>query len=66
MTRSAALQATDGTTTSNVFLGRRDRNFAFDDLQPMNVEFAECFARTQKNESEHELEPVKEWLAKLA
>ena len=66
MTRSAALQATDGTVTTNVFLGRHDRDFTFDDLRPMNIEFVECFARTQKNESEHELGPVKEWLAKVA
>jgi len=65
MTRSAALQVTDGSTT-NVFLGRRDRDFTFNDLRPMNIEFVECFARTQKNEAEHNLEPVKEWLAKLA
>jgi len=65
-TRSAALQVTDGTSTTNVFLGRRDRDFTFDDLRPMTIEFVECFARTQKNESEHQLGPVKEWLAKIA
>jgi len=66
MTRSAALQTTDGTTMTSVFLGRRDRDFTFDDLRPINIEFVECFARTQKNESEHQLGPVKEWLAKVA
>jgi len=63
---SAALQATDGTVTTNVFLGRRDRDFTFDDLRPMNIDFVECFARTQKNEMEHQLGPVKEWLVKVA
>ena len=66
MTRSAALQVTDGTSTANVFLGRRDRDFTFDDLRPMTIQFVECFARTQKNESEQHLEPLKEWLAKVA
>jgi len=66
MSRSASLQVTDGTSTTSVFLGRRDRDFAFDDLRTMTIEFVECFARAQKNESEHDLEPVKEWLVKVA
>jgi len=66
MTRAAALQATDGSSTASVFLGRRDRDFTFEDLRPTTVEFVECYARTQKNESEHQLEPVREWLVKVA
>ena len=66
MTRSAALQATDGPSATSVFLGRRDHNFTFDDLRPMTIEFVECFARTQQNETEHELGSVREWLAKVA
>jgi len=61
VTRSAALQGTDDSDSNFTFLGRRDKDFDFSDLKPLNVEFAECSAR-----GEGELGNLCSWMSKVA
>ena len=66
VTRSGQLMATDG-SSANVFLGRKDRDFTFNDLKTFKVNFAECSARGLKGETDGgNLEQVEEWLEKIA
>jgi hypothetical protein len=64
-TRSAALEATDG-TAAVAHLGRHDQNFTFADLRPMSVEFIECSAAGQNGETGSQLDDLVNWLTRLA
>ena len=66
VTRSAALQGTDSTSSNNTFLGKRGKDFSFTDLKPFKVEFIECSARGKKDETQADLVNVEKWLARLA
>ncbi|XP_033764364.1 signal recognition particle receptor subunit beta-like [Pecten maximus] len=62
VTRSAALQQLEGTGNNNTFLGKRNKDFAFEDLKPLKVDFVECSSLTGKMD----LAEVESWLEKLA
>ncbi|KAJ8320027.1 hypothetical protein KUTeg_001614 [Tegillarca granosa] len=66
VTRSAALQQIDGASNNNTYLGKRNKDFAFEDLKPIKVEFVECSAQGKDAESEPDLKAVEEWLIKIA
>jgi signal recognition particle receptor subunit beta len=65
-TRTAALEATDGSTSSAVYLGRRDQNFSFADLRPMRVEFIECSLVGKVGDAGCQIEDVVKWIEKTA
>ena len=57
----------DGGSGGNVFLGRKDRDFMFNDLKAFKVKFVECSARGLKGETDGgKIEQVEEWLTKIA
>ena len=66
MTQSAALQGTDNTSNNNTFLGKRDRDFAFADIKPLRVDFVECSARGKDENSDGDLQPVYDWMTRIA
>ena len=58
---------TDGGSGSNVYLGRKDRDFSFSDLKGFKVEFVECSARGLNGEKDGgTIDNVEEWLTKIA
>ncbi|KAK7094302.1 signal recognition particle receptor subunit beta-like [Littorina saxatilis] len=66
VTQSAALQSTDSTGNNNTFLGKRDKHFSFADIKPLRVEFVECSARGKDENGEADLEPVLDWIGRVA
>ncbi|XP_072320124.1 signal recognition particle receptor subunit beta [Eucyclogobius newberryi] len=65
VTRSAALSSQDGSIGGSVYLGKKGKDFAFNQL-PMKVEFVECSARGNKgDEGEADIENLEKSLAKL-
>ncbi|OWF40317.1 signal recognition particle receptor subunit beta-like [Mizuhopecten yessoensis] len=62
VTRSAALQQLEGAANNNTFLGKRNKDFAFEDLKPLKVDFVECSSLSGKID----LSQVESWLVKLA
>ncbi|XP_069114368.1 signal recognition particle receptor subunit beta-like isoform X2 [Argopecten irradians] len=62
VTRSAALQQLEGAANNNTFLGKQNKDFAFEDLKPFKVDFVECSSLTGKVD----LSEVESWLEKLA
>ncbi|XP_060078330.1 signal recognition particle receptor subunit beta-like [Ylistrum balloti] len=63
VTRSAALQQLEGpAANNNTFLGKRNKDFAFEDLKPLKVDFASCSAQTDNMD----LSELESWLEKLA
>ena len=67
VTQSGQLSETDGSSSSNRFLGKKDKDFAFSDLKSQKVQFVECSARGLKGETDGgSVEQVQEWLEKIA
>lgn len=67
MSKSAVLQGIDsGGSTSNVFLGTRDKNFQFSDLRKLSVTFVECSAKGKGEDGEGQLSEVTAWLDAVA
>lgn len=65
MTRSAALTSQDGSVGGAVYLGKKGKDFEFNQL-PMKVEFLECSARGSKGEEgDADIEDLEKNLAKL-
>ncbi|KAL5014251.1 hypothetical protein ScPMuIL_008521 [Solemya velum] len=64
VTRSAALQGTDETGTHNVYLGKKNKDFAFADLKTHRISFVECSAVPKSGEEN--LAEVEDWLTKIA
>ncbi|KAJ7995111.1 hypothetical protein DPEC_G00241180 [Dallia pectoralis] len=65
VTRSAALSAQDGSAGVTVHLGKKGKDFEFNQL-PMKVEFLECSARGSKGEDkEADITSLEKSLAKL-
>nr|XP_033815215.1 signal recognition particle receptor subunit beta isoform X1 [Geotrypetes seraphini] len=64
VTRSAAPTNLDGSGAAPQ-LGKKGKEFDFTQL-PMKVEFLECSARENKEESDANLSSLKRWLAKIA
>jgi len=64
VTRSAMLESTDSSSKSSAFIGKKGKDFEFQHLQPLSVDFAEC---TAVNKSEGpQLTSVEDWLTKIA
>ena len=64
MTRAAALSSTDG-SSSEAFLGKRNKDFEFSQLSKIQVDFADCSARGSGGAGEDvepELNMVEEWI----
>ncbi|KAM6933034.1 signal recognition particle receptor subunit beta [Xenentodon cancila] len=65
VTRSAALSSQDGSVGGALYLGKKDKDFEFNQL-PMKVEFLECSARGSKSEDgDADIESLETSLAKL-
>lgn len=65
VTRSAQLSSIDSSASdSNLFIGKKGKDFEFQHLQPLRVEFAECAAVSQ--EEGPQLSSVEDWLARIA
>merc|ERR1712227_1061 len=64
VTKSAALMGTDNSSGASTWLGKRDRDFKFDDIN-MRVEFAECSAGAGEDSSA-QLEAIESWLSQIA
>ncbi len=65
-TQSAALESTDKSGSSNVFLGKKNKDFQFSDIKPYKVDFVECSARGGRDKEEFDLAALEDWLAKTA
>ncbi|XP_050411961.1 signal recognition particle receptor subunit beta [Patella vulgata] len=65
VTRGAALQGQDNTSNNNSYLGKRNKDFEFSDLSPINVEFVECSCG-KDDTSMVNLDEVKNWLESIA
>ena len=66
MTRSAALKDISTSGNNNTYLGKRNKDFAFSDLKPIKVDFAECSALGKDENAEPDLKQIEEWLVKIA
>ncbi|XP_037123973.1 signal recognition particle receptor subunit beta [Syngnathus acus] len=65
VTRSAALSAQDGSAGGSVYLGKKGKDFDFNQV-PMKVEFLECSARGAKGEDcDADIQALEGSLAKL-
>lgn len=65
MTRSAALSSQDGAISGSLYLGKKGKDFEFNQLQ-VKVEFVECSARGSKGEDgDADVESLEKSLAKL-
>ena len=65
VTRSAALSSQDGSVGGSVHLGKKGKDFEFNQL-PMKVEFLECSARgTKGEEGDADVNSLEKSLAKL-
>ncbi|KAM6960689.1 signal recognition particle receptor subunit beta-like [Aplochiton taeniatus] len=64
VTSSAALSSQDGSVGGSVYLGKKGKDFEFNQL-PMKVEFLECSARGSKGEGEADIISLEKTLAKL-
>lgn len=63
LTKSATLQTTEGNVSSSKMLGRPDKDFDFDQLLPLKVEFAEGTGNSTDTSA---LKSIIEWLDKTA
>ncbi|CAG2215141.1 SRP102 [Mytilus edulis] len=66
VTRSASLQQIESSGNNNTFLGKRNKDFSFDDLKPMKVDFVECSLKGKNAESKPEMKDLEDWLIKIA
>ncbi|KAK0085671.1 hypothetical protein PV325_004617 [Microctonus aethiopoides] len=64
VTKASQLEATDSSSTS-IFLGKRGKNFEFNDLNTP-IEFAECSAFNKDSETSADIEQIENWLKKIA
>ncbi|XP_033103893.1 signal recognition particle receptor subunit beta-like isoform X2 [Anneissia japonica] len=63
-TKAAALGSTDDSSSSSeIFLGKKDKPFEFSHLSKFKVEFVECSTKPEADEDEPEIGPLQEWLA---
>lgn len=63
VTRSAALQGTDG-SSSDVFVGKKGKDFEFSHVHPVKVDFVECICKGESEENA-DIKAVIEWLEKI-
>lgn len=65
VTRSAMLESTEGGGENNVMIGKRGKDFEFNHLHPLHVEFVECAAGSPEK-TNPQLSSVEDWLTKIA
>jgi len=63
MTRSAALQGTDG-SSADFFVGRKGKDFEFSHVHPVKVDFVECICKGE-DEGKVDIKSVVEWLENI-
>ncbi|KXJ21765.1 Signal recognition particle receptor subunit beta [Exaiptasia diaphana] len=63
ITRSAALQGTDG-SSSDVFVGKKGKDFEFSHVNPVKVEFVECSCKGE-SEDRPDVKAVLDWLERI-
>lgn len=66
VTRSASLKQIESSGNNNTFLGKRDKDFSFDHLKPIKVDFIECSLKGKDEDSEPVMKDLEEWLSKIA
>ncbi|KAG8234058.1 hypothetical protein J437_LFUL013554 [Ladona fulva] len=66
VTKTSQLQSTLDGSDKNTFLGKKDKDFSFDHLYPLKVEFMETCAMNKNADNPPDLESVMSWLAKVA
>ena len=65
-TKASQLESTNDTASNNTFLGKEDKDFDFDDLSPIKVEFVETTALQGDDEKLSDLEFLENWLIQIA
>ncbi|CAG7660054.1 unnamed protein product [Allacma fusca] len=63
LTKSASLQTTGGSNAPSKALGRPDKDFDFEQLVPIKIDFSEGVGNS---DNPNDLKPIKEWLEKIA
>lgn len=63
-TKSAALSGTHDSGSAKTTLGRKGKDFEFNDLRLTRVEFVECSAKDTNN-SKPQLDDINKWLEKV-
>ena len=64
VTQAAALESTSGSGSKQLFLGKKGKDFTFEDLR-RKVDFVECFARSGKDCDQADLGKLESWLTTL-
>ncbi|PSN33114.1 hypothetical protein C0J52_23115 [Blattella germanica] len=65
-TKSSQLESTNDTANNNTFLGKQDKEFEFEHVYPIKVDFAESAALMGDEEKSADLESLEKWLAEIA
>ncbi|XP_031572481.1 signal recognition particle receptor subunit beta-like [Actinia tenebrosa] len=65
VTRSAALQGTDGSSKDS-FIGRKGKDFEFAHVEPVKVEFVECSCKGDTEGKDPDINAVYDWINKVA
>ena len=65
MTRSAALEGTDGSSKDS-FIGKKGKDFEFAHVEPVKVEFVECNCKGDTDGKDPEIDAVYEWINTMA
>lgn len=66
VTRSASLKQIESTGNNNTFLGKRNKDFSFDDLKPFKIDFVECSLKGKDTDAKPDMNDVEDWLIKIA
>ncbi|XP_065352005.1 signal recognition particle receptor subunit beta [Cloeon dipterum] len=65
-TKSSRLASLDNSTDNAVFLGQEDKDFEFEHLNKIKVEFAETALFSAANEEGVQIEQVEDWLERVS
>lgn len=65
-TKASQLESTNETANNNTFLGKQDKDFEFDHVYPIKVEFAEATAMKGDEDKSSDLEHLEKWLLQIA
>ncbi|KAJ9593658.1 hypothetical protein L9F63_014783 [Diploptera punctata] len=65
-TKASQLESTNEIANNNTFLGKQDKEFEFDHLYPIKVDFVETCATKVDDENKSELEALEKWLFQIA
>jgi len=62
--RLAGLQGMEG-ATKKVYLGKEGKDFEFTDIYPIKVEFMECSGLGKSEDSDGDINNIKQWICTL-